>query len=746
MRNIFLLLFLFLLSLCISAQEIMQIHKKDTVFRNFLSDIDSIYFSDNGTVMHLNVNDSTLEYAISDIDSITFENNSGTVYINYNGLTATVIKPTNLTDIDVSVEGANVIIYSHSQLRDITYSISGKTEDGMLKIYSDKRFNLDLNEVNITNTLGPAINIQSKNKVTVTLVNGTKNYITDGNTYLTGTEDQKATFFSEGQIIFQGNGMLTVISNSQHGICSDDYVRIDNGEINITAKKDGVHSSDYFEMNGGILNINSGSDGIDCENGYIAINKGNITITGSANSVSGIKSDSIMTILGGKIDITEKGDNSKALKSSKNMILKGGIIIIKTSGNVILETLGSGYNPAYCTAIKCDSDLIISGSNISITSTGKGAKGISANYNIEITDGSVNIENSGTGTTFKNTSGITDAYSASCINTDKNLNIIGGNLILKSTGAGGKGLKADGSIIIGNSGSGPNLSITTTGSKFTVSSTSSGSTRPGETSTADYCHPKTIVSTGAITINNGTVNISSSDDAIHSETSITINGGTISINNSVEGIESKIITLNNGTINMLSSNDGLNATACLTAGGTESNDGSYLFINGGHLVSNCTNGDAIDANGNIIINGGIIIANGPSNGVEEAVDFNGTFNMNGGLFIGSGSNSNMTKAMSSTSSQYNLYISSSSLISNTSFLNITDANGNEIITFKSKYGGYKFLFSSPLLKSGTSYSIFTGGSYSGGNEDNGIYSGGTFSGGTSKKTFTISNKVTTLSF
>ena len=168
------------------------------------------------------------------------------------------------------------------------------------------------------------------------------------------------------------------------------------------------------------------------------------------------------------------------------------------------------------------------------------------------------------------------------------------------------------------------------------------------------------------------------------------------------------------------------------------------------MAASCTNGDAIDSNGNVEITGGTVIANGPLSGVEEAVDFNGSFNMKGGLFIGAGSNSNMTKTMSTTSTQANMFISSNSVVSSATLFHIQDSNGKDLLTFKPKNGGYKFLFSSPSLTKGSSYSIYTGGSYSGGSSNNGLYSDGTYStsGASLKKTVSLSSSTTvnTISF
>jgi hypothetical protein len=655
-----------------------------------------------------------------------------TIYITYNGSSVTVEKPLTLDAVTVTMNGGDVTVKSTVTDKEIYYLLKGSTSDGMFKLYSDYKYDIILNGVDISNLDGPAINIQSKKKCTVILNAGSKNALTDGNSYASSDEDQKATFFSEGQLKFKGTGELTVKSNYAHGICSDDYIEIQEGSINISgAAKDGIHAGEYFAMSGGIVNINASGDGIDSE-GYISISAGEISTENASIDVKGISCDSTMLVSGGTIKVNISGNQSKGLKSNEQMELSGGTITINTSGAVALTASGSGFDPSYCTAVKCDSTVTISGASLTISCTGAGGKGISSDKNVKITSGTVKITTSGAGATFKNSSGTTDAYSAACISTDINTIIIGGSVTLSSSGAGGKGITTDGGLIIGDANNSPDLSITTSGAKFVVSG-------------SDYCHPKAMVSTGAITVNNGTISISSSDDAIHSEKSYTQNNGSVTVSKSYEAVESKQITINSGSMNLTASNDGFNATMGTVSGGTEQNDGSCLTINGGNIAVNCTNGDAIDSNGNIVMTGGTVVANGPLSGVEEAVDFNGTFNMNGGIFIGAGSNSNMTKAMSSTSTQQNFYLSTSSVVSSGNLLHIQDASGTDILTFKPLNGGYKFLFSSPSIVSGATYSIYTGGSSTGTN-NNGLYTGGTYSGGTLKKSFTASGKVVSVSF
>lgn len=253
---------------------------------------------------------------------------------------------------------------------------------------------------------------------------------------------------------------------------------------------------------------------------------------------------------------------------------------------------------------------------------------------------------------------------------------------------------------------------------------------------------------GYVTIDGGTLKLAStSGKGIKAINKYAQDAGNITVTKSYEGVESFSVVINGGSLDITATNDGINTTAGTVNGGTESNDGSSLVVTGGTLIAATTAGDAIDSNGNITVSGGTIIANGPSSGAEEAVDFNGTFNMNGGIFIGAGSNSNMTKAMSTSSTQSNMYVTSKSQISSSSLINIRIGT-TDIITFKPKFGGYKFLFSAPTMTKGAAYSIFTDGSYSVTTNTSGLFSGGTYTAGTSKNTGTLSSSssVNSISF
>lgn len=250
-------------------------------------------------------------------------------------------------------------------------------------------------------------------------------------------------------------------------------------------------------------------------------------------------------------------------------------------------------------------------------------------------------------------------------------------------------------------------------------------------------------SNNKVKIDGGTFSIATKDDAIHADASIEVNDGTINITKSFESMESALITINGGQISMVSSDDGINATK---GAATEAVDGSWAYINGGHILVNSSNGDGLDSNGNAAMTGGTFIIHGPQSQPEVGFDINGTFNITGGFFFATGPNSgNMIETPSTSSSVYSIKATTSSLVTSSSLFHLQDATGKDLVTYKPVRSVYYFVFAAPDLVSGSSYSIYTGGITTG-TLYNGIYTGGTYSGGTLKKTFTISGKVTSVSF
>ncbi|MDF9830064.1 carbohydrate-binding domain-containing protein [Parabacteroides sp. PF5-6] len=327
---------------------------------------------------------------------------SQTLQIVFSSGGATVTNPLEGKGVTVSTNGNEVVVTS--TVEEVEYIVSGTTTDGMLKMYSDYKFQLVLDGVNITHADGPAINIQSKKRVFVCLNAGTQNFLTDGSAYTTVSgEDMKAAFFSEGQLIFNGSGALTVTGNYKHAICSDDYVRIYEGAITAMSKvADGMHTNDAFVMDGGALTIQAATDGIECEKGYILINDGEITIQSADDGIAASYEESdpavdpYLEIHKGRITVTTTGTSAKAIKSRGDLIIHDGEIRVKTSqreaeGIESKKTLtingGTIHVEAYDDCINAANHIEINGGDIYCYSTAN--DGIDSNGTLTVTGGRV---------------------------------------------------------------------------------------------------------------------------------------------------------------------------------------------------------------------------------------------------------------------------------------------------------------------------------------------------------------------
>lgn len=223
------------------------------------------------------------------------------------------------------------------------YVLSGTCSDGSFKIYSDKKFVLQLDGITPNKPSGPAINIQNGKTIEedggyphkaiyVLVSDGTTNTLTDGSSYSQSVtidgidEDQKACFFSEGQLIFSGAGTLNVTGNNRHAVRSDDYIRLRNSvKMNITANgEDGINGKDYLIVDGGTHTINvSASKGKGLKSDTILIAGGSTNITCTGSSAEGIEAD-YLTIDDGVIECFAKDDGINAAYS---IVINGGVVV-----------------------------------------------------------------------------------------------------------------------------------------------------------------------------------------------------------------------------------------------------------------------------------------------------------------------------------------------------------------------------------------------------------------------------------
>lgn len=128
---------------------------------------------------------------------------------------------------------------------------------------------------------------------------------------------------------------------------------------------------------------------------------------------------------------------------------------------------------------------------------------------------------------------------------------------------------------------------------------------------------------GNLYIAGGSFDIQANDDAVHANTVLQIDNGSFALTAS-EGMEGTRIVINGGSISITAADDGVN-TAHKSSAYTPT-----FTMNGGELTVTVGQGDtdAIDSNGNLVINGGTINVTGNS-----AFDYDGSATYTGGTII-----------------------------------------------------------------------------------------------------------------
>ena len=130
---------------------------------------------------------------------------------------------------------------------------------------------------------------------------------------------------------------------------------------------------------------------------------------------------------------------------------------------------------------------------------------------------------------------------------------------------------------------------------------------------------------GYVYIHGGTFTINAKSDAVQATTYLQVDGGTFKLT-AAEGFEATSIQINDGTIEISASDDGINGSQKSKSIGTPN-----IEINGGKLTIVMGQGDtdAIDCNGNITVNGGTIDITAQM----SSFDYDGTATYNGGTII-----------------------------------------------------------------------------------------------------------------
>lgn len=386
------------------------------------------------------------------------------------------------------------------------------------------------------------------------------------------------------------------------------------------------------------------------------------------------------------------GANKDGINCNQYFLLESGELTILATGD---DGIQASFKDDTDREAEDTGSITIAGGTLTVTDiTGAAAKALKADGDFIMTGGIVTVTTSAPGE-WDSTKIKTKA--SACISADGNVNISGGSLDLTATGGGGKGISCDGNFTF-NDGS---LNVTTSGGVLVYSNGSLNQNYTGNTDriNSDYkSSPKGVKADGNIDINGGTINVVTSG-----------NGG--------EGLESKaVLTITDGTVKVRAKDDAINSS-------------SHMYIKGGTIDVISTGNDGLDSNGNLYIEGGLVMAFGASSpecGLDANEEEGYTVYFTGGYILAAGGGNSVPRKTGSTQP----YVSvSSTLQANTQ---ISIASGSETLyTFTTPsdltsvglggstgnrpggpggmgQGGSSLLISVPGMVTGTIYTVKNG--------------------------------------
>ena len=434
---------------------------------------------------------------------------------------------------------------------------------------------------------------------------------------------------------------VTVQLTGDTVVCSSDAVRIDGGRI--TLLDEGVYLFSGTLTDGQIIVNADSTDKV-----QIVLDGADITSASSA-AVYCLEADKVfLTMAESQENILSNGGTFTAIDDNNI----DAVIFSKT--DLTLNGTGSlTVNSPAGHGIVSKDELTITGGSYTVTAARHGFAGKDsvavADGNFTITSGkdgihAENADDPSLGSLYIADGSFTIDAQGDAISAGGNLQIEGGSYVLTAGGGSAAGtMKAGDTMQPGFREFSPSQTYSDTSDDTENTASCKGIKADGTLTvssgtfmldTADDA----VHGGSDITIFGGEWTIRTGDDGIHADAAIVIQAGIFAISYCYEGVEGLSVTIDGGTLNITACDDGINA-----AGGTDSSGINYGFgkpdqfaadencfvtINGGDITI-VSDGDSIDSNGDLTVNGGTLNLTCSGNG-NTAIDAGGAYTNNGG--------------------------------------------------------------------------------------------------------------------
>lgn len=375
-----------------------------------------------------------------------------------------------------------------------TFKITGNHTQIKVKAPDTAKIQLILENAKINSKDGPALLIESADKVFITIPENTDSSLLDSTEYNTSYDNADGAIFSRCDLTINGKGKLSINANYKCGIVSKDDLVICDTEINITSVGASIEGKDCVKLSNPSITTESGTDAIKSTNneesnkGFILIENGNYNLVATND---GLQAETLLNIKSGNFNITTGGGSAISSSNNDNWGHWGMGGMRPNENKTTTDTESAK-------AIKSSNSIIIKNGEFNIDSSDDS---VHSNQDIEIKGGKFNITSGDDG-----------------IHADNILNILGGDF---SVSKSYEGLEATFVNI-----SGGNIQINASDDGINAAGGNDSSAMGGRPGQNGF----TANSNGEININGGYILVNASGDGIDSNGKITMNDGVLLIN------------------------------------------------------------------------------------------------------------------------------------------------------------------------------------------------------------------------
>lgn len=532
---------------------------------------------------------------------------------------------------------------------DETYTVSITTDNDEDESWKDNKVSVDMSTLSIS---GDGASVSDN---TLTISKGGVYTLSGKNSdasIVISTDDKVKLKLNGVNITSSGAPVIYVENADKVYIDTEDGT--DNSLVSTAADTAAIRSKDNLKIKGGgTLNITSADNGIKCSDN-LKIEGGNINIDAKAD---GINVNDTFEMTDGNLKITAVGDG---IDSSSIANISGGTIDITTNGTPT-ETSQTEQSSDEQNRPKTP---FVESSSVEFETS---SKGIKADWMIKLSGGKINVNSADHA-----------IHCTSDIETD------GANLTLASQYK--KGISAHGSITIDGAGTSIDVTKSTEGIE--------GKTK--------------------LTINNGNIKINSTDDGLNAGTSTEMQppqggfGGERGQKDRRQPQDGQQPPQDGQQPPQDGQQPPQDGQQPPQDGFSGQNNKDVIIINGGNIEVTGRD-DAIDVNGNLVINGGTIkLANpvGTVTGPFAALDANGSITIADGATLIAAVSGAQANSLGITQNSIIGYAESELAAGTT--VSLKDDNGDTIISYAPQEKFSAVYITSPSIEIGKNYTLEIG--------------------------------------